>query len=166
MGKRPRIKIKLTPLDKALEIFGWLVILVMWGWAAAKFSSLPDIIPTHYNGAGEADGFGEKTAIFSLPLIASILFAGMTLLNRFPHIFNYPVDITEENALRQYVNATRLIRYTKIIFVVFFGIIELKTIQNAAGEADGLGMWFLPLTMGAALLVMIYFVVKSVKAKP
>lgn len=46
-----------------------------------------------------------------LPVTSAILFPGMSLVNRAPHIFNYPVRITSENALIQYTNAPRLIRY-------------------------------------------------------
>ena len=97
---------------------------------------MPATIPTHYNGAGQADGFGGKITILTLPLIATVLFVGMTFLNKYPHIFNYPTNITQDNVLRQYTNATRLIRYLKLIIVFIFGLIAFKTIQNANGEAD------------------------------
>jgi hypothetical protein len=35
--------------------------------------------------------------------------------------------------------------------------------QNAKGEADGLGVWFLPLTMGLIFIPLIYFVMNSLK---
>jgi len=130
-----------------------------------NYIELPDIIPTHYNGAGEADGFGGKGNILTLPLVATILFIGLTVLNKFPHVFNYPTDITKQNALRQYTNATRLIRYLKLIVVIIFGLIAFKTIQNCSGQAHGLGVWFLPLTLGLIFIPLSYFIVKSFKTK-
>ena len=47
---------------------------------------------------------------------------------------------------------------TILIIVFILGLIEFKTIQNANGEADGLGVWFLPLTMGVIFIPMIYFI--------
>jgi hypothetical protein len=47
----------------------------------------------------------------------------MTVLNRFPHIFNYTTTITEENALREYTRATRLVRYLKLTMVLILGIV-------------------------------------------
>ncbi|MFM7765447.1 MAG: DUF1648 domain-containing protein, partial [Sphingomonadales bacterium] len=127
--------------------------------------NLPDTIPTHYNGAGQADGFGGKGYILTLPLIATVLFIGLTILNKFPHIFNYPTNITQDNALRQYTNATRLIRYLKFIIAVIFGLIAFKTIQNANGQADGLGIWFLPLTLGLIFIPLTYYIIKTLKTK-
>jgi uncharacterized membrane protein len=131
---------------------------MIWVLTITSYSNLPETIPTHYNGAGQADGFGGKATILTLPLIATILFIGLTVLNKFPHVFNYPTEITQDNAFRQYIYATRLIRYLKLIIVFIFGLIEFKTIQNANGEADGLGVWFLPLTMGVIFIPMIYFI--------
>ena len=165
MEERPKIKLELTTADKIFESIGWFLIIAIWGLTITNYSNLPDTIPTHYNGAGQADGFGGKATILTLPLIATILFIGLTILNKFPHVFNYPANITQDNAFRQYTNATRLIRYLKLIIVFIFGLIEFKTIQNASGKADGLGVWFLPMTMGLIFIPLIYFVIKSFKTK-
>ena len=131
MNKRPKIKIELTTTDKVLEILGWASVLAIWVLTITNYTNLPDTIPIHYNSAGQADGFGEKGNILILPLMATVLFSGLTILNRFPHIFNYPVNITTDNALRQYTHATRLIRYLKLIIVVIFGIILARAIRTA-----------------------------------
>ena len=161
MEERPKIKLELTTADKTLEILGWVSIFAIWGLTITNYADLPDIIPTHYNGAGRIDGFGGKTNILTLPLVATISFIGMTILNKFPHIFNYPTNLTKDNVLRQYTNATRAIRYTKLIIVVVFGLIELQTIRNVNEQASGLGVWFLPLMLGLIFIPLIYFLIKS-----
>jgi hypothetical protein len=163
--ERPKIKRELTPADRIAEFAGWLCIAAFWGLIATKYAALPPVISTHYNAAGHADGSGAKATILILPVIATVLFAGMTLLNQFPHIFNYPVKITKENALIQYTNATRMIRYLKLVIVVIFGFIAFQTIQAAGGHADGLGIGFLPLTLGLAFIPLTYFIIKSFKAR-
>lgn len=160
MGERPKLKLELTKIDKIVEIMGWLLICANWALVINTYKSLPNIIPTHYNGAGLADGFGDKSMIFTLPLVATVLFVGLTILNRFPHIFNYPTDISTNNALKQYTNATRLIRYLKVIFVVIFGLISYQTIKHAKGQTEALGVWFLPLTLGLIFIPIIYFLIK------
>ncbi|KAA5823370.1 DUF1648 domain-containing protein [Algibacter amylolyticus] len=157
MNTRPRIKLKLTKTDKTLEIFGWVSLLVLWSLTLANYVELPEIIPTHYNSTGEVDAFGDKSNIFALPIITTILFVGLTILNKNPHVFNYPCEITKENALHQYTNATRMMRVLKLVVVLIFGIIVFRTIENVNGNADGLGTWFLPLTMAMIFIPMIYF---------
>lgn len=163
MQKQPKIKIKLTTTDRIFEMLAWVLILSIWILTIINYSKLPETIPIHYNGFGQADGFGGKATILTLPIIATILFVGLTALNRFPHIFNYPTTITQDKALKQYTNATRFIRYLKLIIVIIFGLIAFKTIQNANGEANGLGVWFVPMTLGLIFIPLIYFVIKSFK---
>ena len=163
MEDRVKLKIELTATDKVIELAGWISIIATWWLTITNYANLPDIIPTHYNAIGEADGFGGKATILTLPLIATVLFVGLTVLNKFPHIFNYTASITKENALRQYTNATRLIRYLKLILVIIFCFIAYKTIQKASGKADGLGSWFLPFMLVCVFVPLIWFIVQSIK---
>lgn len=165
MKKRPRIKVALSTADKIVELASGAVLLLMWIWILIHYAGLPDIIPIHYNGAGEADGFGLKGNILILPALATVLFAGFTLLNQFPHIFNYPVCITEENASGQYRNMTRMVRYLKLILVAILGFIEFKTIANVHNNTQELGTWFLPLVLAIVIIPLLYFMIKSWNTK-
>ncbi|MDR2037781.1 MAG: DUF1648 domain-containing protein [Bacteroidales bacterium] len=161
MKKRPKIKLALTTPDKMFEAAGWISVWLIWVLILIHYSGLPDTIPIHYNAAGQPDGFGGKVNILILPVISTVLFIGLTILNRYPHIFNFPVNITENNALQQYTNATRIIRYLKLILVLIFGFITFRTIQYANGQADGLGTGFLPLMLGFIFIPLVYFIVQS-----
>jgi uncharacterized membrane protein len=165
MNKRPKIKLQLNQTDKILEVLGWVSVVGIWALTLTNYSILPEIIPIHFNGAGKADGFGNKTHIFILPIISTLLFIGLTTLNKHPHMFNYPSQITKENAVHQYTNATRMMRVLKLVIVVLFGLIVFRKIQIVNGHADGLGTWFLPLTMGMIFIPMLYFLIKSLKKK-
>ena len=163
--ERPKLKVQLSPTDHVFELLGWGVLLALWIWTGTSYSSLPDTIPTHFNAAGEADDYGRKASIFGLPVIASLLYIGLTLLNRVPHIFNFPTPVTQDNALRQYTNATRMIRYLKLILVLVFAGISFQTIQQAKGIGEGLGVWFLPLTLVLIFMPLLYFMIKSFQTK-
>lgn len=164
-GNRPIIKIEFTLNDKLIEIFSWLLFVMMWVIPIIGYSMLPDTIPTHFNIAGEADNWGNKLSVYILPVIGTLLFILLTVVNRFPHIFNYSVEITEDNALRQYTNATRLIRVLKLVLSVIFNLIAVFTIRSAKGESHGLGLWFLPLTLTLIFVPTIYFIIRMYKEK-
>jgi uncharacterized membrane protein len=165
MEKRPKIKLELTNYDKLFEMLGWSTLITLWIFIVTNYYNLPKIIPTHFNGAGHIDSFGSKLTILLLPIIGTILFIGMTILNNYPQIFNYPTNITADNALEQYTNATKLIRYLKLILVVIFTIITYLTIRTTKGLSDGLGIWFVPLTLGLIFIPVIYYTIKSIKIK-
>ena len=159
MNERPKFNLEISPIDMVLEILGWTSILAIWVLTITNYSSLPDTIPIHWNGAGKADGFGGKAYILPLSIMPTILFIGMTILNKCPHVFNYPTNITEENALSQYRNATRMIRYLKFIIVVIFGLMALETISYVSGD-KGFGIWFQPMMM-LFFIPLIYYVIRS-----
>jgi uncharacterized membrane protein len=161
MNERPKIKLDLKTTDRVLEILGWLSVLAIWILTLTSYQNLPQTVPIHYNFVGEADGFGDKTTILILPLFASLLFVAITILNKFPHAFNYPTTITKENALVQYTNATRLLRYLKFIIVFIFGLIYLQIVRDSNGLSNGLGIWFLPITLFLIFIPLIYFLVKA-----
>jgi uncharacterized membrane protein len=165
MEERPRIKIELSGADRILESVGWLALIFLWVLTILNYTKMPESVPIHFNAAGEVNGYGNKASIFILPVTGLVVFIGMTILNRFPHIFNYPVNITLENAEKQYLNATRTVRYLKSIIVITFLIIEYQTIQTVTGKSEGLGVWFFPVTMGLILIPTIVFVIRAYRTK-
>ncbi len=100
-----------------------------------------------------------------LPIISTLLFIGLTTLNKYPYMFNYPSQITKENSVHQYTNATRMMRVLKLVIVLLFGIIVFRKIQIINGHADGLGTWFLPFTIGLFVMLTLYFLMMSMKDK-
>lgn len=140
------------------ESLGWLAILAIWGLVIANYSSLSDSVPTHFNAAGEPDSFGRKASLLVLPSIATLTFLGLTFLNMFPEIFNYPVKITVDNAPAQYRNIMRMMRYLKMTLVIIFSFILYKNIQIAQGLKDGLAHWFLPISLGVLFVPLVYFI--------
>lgn len=165
METRPKLKIPLSGTDKFIELIGWLTLLLLWVLTCWKYSSLPDTIPTHYNAAGQTDSYGNKVTILFLPIIGTVLFIILTILNKYPHIFNYPVKVTAGNAERLYTIATRMIRLLKLILALVFLTLLFREIQTVTGKSNGLGSWFLPLMIALTFIPMTYFIIKLVKAK-
>jgi uncharacterized membrane protein len=68
---------------KMLLFYVLLLIGIPFIYAAYLYPSLPEIIPTHFNIKGEADGFGGKDSIYLGPIIMGItsLFTYFLLTN-------------------------------------------------------------------------------------
>jgi len=137
----------------------------MWIILLANYSDLPEVIPQHYNAYGKADDFGSKSNLFILAGIASILNIGLSALKKYPHYFNYPVEITKENAIRQYTLATRMLRFVKLILVLIFSSLVIKTIFIVTGGSHELGFWFLPIALVCLIGSIAYFLILSFKSK-
>jgi len=164
METRPKINISLSTLDKILESIGKLLIIIIWGLTLFVYFKLPAIIPTHFNASGEPDGHGNKLTILILPILASLLYFGLTKLNQYPQSFNYIETITVENAERQYTIASRMLRFLKIALLLIFSHIILFTYLTTIGLTNGLGVVFLPFTLGIALIPIIFYIRQSIKS--
>ncbi len=130
--KRPVIQLSNSPLDWLGEFLALLGILLMVGAIARYYPQLPATIPTHFNAAGEIDGWGGKHTLFMMPALGIfLLYLPMTILQRFPHIYNYMWPITEENARVQYQMARTFMIWLKVETVWLFTLISWETIQLA-----------------------------------
>ena len=165
METRPKIKLILSPLDNKLELTSKIFFVVMWALTLYTFLKLPTIIPTHFNASGQADDYGNKLTLFILPILATVIYLGLTKLNKYPHIFNYMTEITYDNAQKQYTIATRMLRFLKLAILVIFSLVILFTYLTTIGLTNGLGFWFLPLTFGLLLTPTIISIIQSFKKR-
>lgn len=165
MEKRPRLKIGLTVADRFLETAGWAVVVILWSLTLGSYADLPEIIPTHFDVSGKPDGYGSKSSILALPVLGTVIYIGMTILNRYPHVFNYLVTITSENALRQYTVATRMLRVLKLAVVAAFTGIIFLTREASLSTADVQVPWLMPLAMGIIFVPLLYFIYRSIRER-
>jgi uncharacterized membrane protein len=153
---RPALKLKYTPPEKLLEVLALGGLLYAAGLLFTKWDQLPLRIPKHFGISGEPDGWGDKSNLLVLLLVGAGLYALLTLLSFFPQWGNYPWEITEENAPRQYRITRSMLCWLKMELVWLFAYIEWCTIQVAMGKAIGLSPYLL-LTVVLALSATVGF---------
>ncbi len=147
-----------------MELISIFVLICIWIYTLLNYATLPETIPTHFNAVGEPNGFGKRSSIFILPVLSFILGVGMLYLSRYPHLYNYIQEITEENALYQYTQASRMIRILNLVITLIFAAVIFKINQNAHGHEDGLGGWFLPMVLIVTFVPIAYYLIKSMKS--
>lgn len=165
-GRRPVLRVPFSPLEVILEVMALVGVLFSILFVALSWPDMPPTIPTHFGASGRADAWGGRETLFILPAIAmALVYIPMTILSRFPHLFNYPWSITEANAARQYHLARVLLAFMKAETVWLFAYIEWQTIQVALGKAEGLGAAFLPVFMGVVFGTLGIYVYKGYKER-
>lgn len=125
---RPRHIIPLSVVDRVVEGVTAIVLLAITVIFLFRYPSVDDKVVMHYDLTGNIDRMGDKSRVFFFFGILILIYVGMTFAQRFPHSFNYLTEITEENAKRQYTTAVKMIRWLKLMMVVLFSFIILKTI--------------------------------------
>lgn len=125
-----------SAFDYITEINGWLAIVAFWVL----------VFMLNFN-----------THLLVLCILSTLLFIGIGQLLRYPHLLNYPVKITELNALRQYTLSTRFLRYLKMIIVlIFFGVGLIIIISP-----DQLQPWVAFVVLGLTIIPLIIFIAAS-----
>ena len=154
-NKRPRIKVPFETVDVIIELISVTLLILMWVYCIVNYMELPDTIATHFNGAGEPDGFGSKQTVWIIPIIATVMYIGLFFLNKYPHMHNYMVNITEENALKNYKFSTRIVRIVNFLCVLLMIYITYMIVESAFGKQFNLGTWFVPIVISVSIILPI-----------
>lgn len=159
MMKKPTINPPLRSVDVLMEALAGLCLLFMVLQLALEYQDLKNMMPTHYDAKGNPDAWGSKSSLILIATVAIVLYAGLTVLNRYPHLFNFPVTITERNYIKQYQLAKSLVTALKLSMMGTFFYIQLQTIRVANELQVGLGNYFITLVIfGSFVPIIIYFI--------
>lgn len=152
---RPKIAVPLTPFDIIIECCSIALLIFIWAHLIMAYPNLPEVVPSHFNAAGEADGFSNKTFLFLLPSVITGIYILLLVLTRFPHLHNYMVNITEDNAPRQYRFGITVLRVVNFLCVLMFAYINYSILVGAQNSTSDLGNGFLFVVIGFSIVLPI-----------
>jgi len=159
---KPKINPPLRTVDIIIEALAAICLIYMIVQIIIAYPSLAQSVPTHFGAGGKPDAWGEKSSLLIIPVVTIVIYVGLTVLNKYPHVFNYPVPITEQNASRQYQYAKSLLSTLKFTASGIFLYIQLQTVYVAKQIQSGLGTYFLVLiVIGTFIPIIIYFVIAA-----
>ncbi len=125
----------MTALGLMILLAATLFVIIRWG-------SLPERIPTHFDAAGQADGYGGKSSLVMLLFLSWMTYGMTTFFSFFPDTWNMP-GRNRPNGLRATAD---MLAVTRPLLAFIFGwLIFCSTLGRP------LGAWFLPVTMGLLL---------------
>lgn len=154
------MKIRLTIVDIIMEVLSFITVVGTTLYLIISWGSLPDTIPMHYNLSGEIDRWGSKGELIFLPVMMWIIYLGITLMQRFPQIWNTGVTVTPENRERVYRTLKYMVESLKLIVVVDF---SLLTIFSATGR--NLPVWFTFVFLGVLAADLVFWLVCLVRRR-
>ena len=162
---RPVLSIPRTPYETllvALTVLGVIAVLIIaaWGWLI-----LPATIPTHYGISGTPNAYGGKGGLLILPILSICLATLLTFVSRFPHSFNYPWAITEENAPRQYYLARLLMRWLALEIVLMMCGLQWLIIQAAQSHSASSILLVIPVLVVALTVTIVLYLVSASRAR-
>jgi len=164
LKNQPKIDVELSAFDKKLITFGWVLIGLNFLIVLVAYLNLPDIIPIHFNLKGEADGYGDKSSIWLIPIISAVTYWGMTaILTKIkPWNYNYPIKVTEKNAETVYGMTKQMMVRLNLGFAILFMAVTLQILLNSNGR-ESHTFWILAPFILFLTLYPIYVILKMFK---
>lgn len=136
------MKIENTKADRILDIIGWILLIGTLAYLILGWSSFPDQIPMHYNGAGEIDRWGGKGEIIVIEVVMWILYLGIGLVEKYPQIWNTGVEVTPQNKEKVYRILKHMLKTLKTLTALIFAYLIVNSLQGTP-----LPGWFTPVTL-------------------
>jgi uncharacterized membrane protein len=155
---RPELVLPPTASERIAEIAGGVLISAVVVFAAVVIPRLPASVPVHFGADGRPDAWGAPSSLLLLPALGVVFYLGLTVLQRYPQIYNYPTIVTRDNAAALYRTGRQFVLATKIFITTNLAIVFYGSVSLALGGPDVLGPWFLPtvfVSLGAVLSVFV-----------
>jgi uncharacterized membrane protein len=137
----------------------WITLLALHGP-----NPLPERIPTHFDVAGNPNGWGPPSTLLFLPLLAVGLYLFISLIALFPALFKYPVRVTKENRARLEALTLQMIVWIKFELVCLFAWIQWIILQFVRAGHGSLSPVFVLVFLAAILGTVIGHIVALVRA--
>ena len=130
-----------------------LSLLGVTVYTVIRYGSLPEKIPTHFDGAGLADGFGHKSGLVMLLFLSWMMFGMLTVVSFFPDAWNVP-----NRNPRTLAAVADMLAAMKLVTTLMFCWLILCSVQGW-----NLGGWFLPVTMAGLFAPLVHLLIAAAR---
>ena len=153
------MKIKRNKYDIIINFLSLLCLVGTVVFLIISWKTIPDEIPGHYSAAGEGDKVTDKSSLIVLLIVGWIIFIGLSVVEKFPQIWNTGVQVTEQNKEKVYRILKTMIGTIKLLVAL---MISYLTLYSATGKS--LPLLFTPdflILMFGSIALFIFQLVKD-----
>lgn len=144
---------RISNLVSLCMLLAYVIVLVcIW-------SRIPGTVPTHFNAAGIAYSYGGKEILWIEVIAATVILLLLSLIEKVPSIWNFPVAVTEENKERLYKIALVMLGAIKILTTGLFIDVGVSSLVTR------FPVWPMYIMLGAMVIVIVVAVVQMIRAK-
>lgn len=157
--KPEKIKVNRT-LEGTIFEFAFLVLLIaVWVFIIIALQKAPDVVPTHFDGAGHATSYDSKYGILFATIFTTI--GGIIMLGGayYPHTINIPVKVKTP---RQYLLAIRMMRVLSLVLLALTAVIAYTSlVAGAHGEPSAIPILAIVGVMFAVIVIFNVLIYKA-----
>ena len=157
---RDRKKKPITLSDRILELVSAAMAVVMLVLTGVLYSKAPDTVPTHFNFAGDADGWEGKVFYW---ILAGIMLVGMAICASAAYnrkLVNLPIRLKPEVFYRQIGLISRMCRIMTIVLSFIWLAVLLSMSASFIGLSEGVAVALIPLSAMLMIGVVFFYTLK------
>ena len=126
------VKVHRTTEGTVFEVTFAIVALVVWGIIAWLIHQAPDIVPTHFDGAGNPNAYGSPVGIIIPCGILTIVAIGLMVIAYYPRLINTTTKITNIRQVELTIRSTRVAGITLLLLALAVAYIMLGMSKPSA----------------------------------
>ncbi|MGN1406336.1 MAG: DUF1648 domain-containing protein [Erysipelotrichaceae bacterium] len=108
-----------------------IILILIYGiHLALIYKTLPNMVPDHFDFAGNVNSYGNKISLVMEPLISIMIIVVMDVVSNFPDLWNYPVKVTEDNKDFLFKVTLIMVSVLKVIVTILLLYIGLCSIYS------------------------------------
>ena len=157
---RDRKKKPITLSDRLLELVAAAMAVCLLVLTGVFYSKAPDTVPSHFNGAMEADAWSGKEVYWVLALIMLIGMAicASAAYNR--KLVNLPVRLKPAVFYRQIGLISRMCRIMTVAFGFIWLAVLLAMSASFIGLPEDVTVTFIPVSVALMIGVALFYTLK------
>lgn len=126
-------------------------------YVIAKYGTLPDKIPAHYNYAGEIDRWGNKAEVFISLIVQVLMYLPLSVINLIPNIWVKGIikSKNQSQAITQIKISNEMIAIIKLEMVVTYVYITYNTVNSM-----NLLSLLCPIILVVTFVTIFYYLIK------
>lgn len=113
-----------------IDILSFSFILILFLGTLIAWFKLPNELLNHIDSYGNIKDYTTKNFVFFFSILGSALSLLILKLSKYPKIYNYTVEITDENKEIQYSIASKAMKVLAFQIVVLFMFLEYSFIYS------------------------------------
>lgn len=137
--EKPKLDIEKLVVAKVFDVLVVALFAAALVYLILQWNQLPDQIPAHFGADGEVDRYGSRVELLLLPFIGVIMWAGMSLLEKYPHTYNY-LNLRPHNVEIQYRYGVLFMNIIKNLSTLLFVFLIWQTVDIGLSRIPSLNM--------------------------
>ena len=154
------VKVHRTTEGTIFEVAFTIMAIVVWGLIILMVKQAPDIIPTHFDGAGRPNAYGSPSEIIIPCIIVTMAAISLMIIAYFPRYINMPNEITNIRQVELVIRMSRIMGLVLLALTLVIGWTSLGSINHGGPSA-------IPILsiVGLLFVIIIVFTTLIHKAK-